>query len=151
MTRRECPFLLLGVEPVLDLERRRRASAERTSSSRAEGSGTYNVGERDHADLIGQAKIHVGSAHETMVSRTREKRMAHRLPDAETDTRGDTAVEALDAVLAVDVRERVGDRRLGGAVRVSGGRLGHRLHLGGFYVKSVGRPNLEIVLYFPSR
>lgn len=129
MTRRECPFLLLGVEPVLDLERRRRASAERTSSSRAEGSGTYNVGERDHADLIGQAKIHVGSAHETMVSRTREKRMAHRLPDAETDTRGDTAVEALDTVLAVDVRERVGDRRLGRAVRVSGGRLGHRLHL----------------------
>jgi hypothetical protein len=32
MTRRECPFLLLGVEPVLDLERRRRVSALRTSS-----------------------------------------------------------------------------------------------------------------------
>ena len=151
MTRRECPFLLLGVEPVLDLERRRRVSAERTSSSRAEDSGTHDVGERDHADLNGQAKfVWVSSRNNPKLS-VQEKEDAYRLPDAETDTRGDTAVEALDAVLAVDVRERVGDRRLGGAVRVSGGRLGHRLHLGGFYVKSVGRPNLEIVLYFPSR
>lgn len=77
--------------------------------------------------------------------------MAHRLPDAETDTRGDTAVEALDAVLAVDVRERVGDRRLGGAVRVSGGRLGHRLHLvrGRVYVMSVGRLRSKAFHHLP--
>lgn len=43
---------------------------------------------------------------------------ADGLPDTETDTRGDTAVEALHAVLGVDVAEGVADSHLLGAVGI---------------------------------
>lgn len=43
-----------------------------------------------------------------------ERDHADGLPDAKTDTRGDTTVEALDTVLFVDVRQCVQDRQLFG-------------------------------------
>ena len=47
-----------------------------------------------------------------------ERDHAHGLPHAQADTRHDTAVEAFDAGLAVDVLERVADGHLLGPVRV---------------------------------
>ena len=58
----------------------------------------------------------------------RKRDHANRLPDAEGNTRCNTAVESPDAVLLVDEGESIEDRQLGGSVRV-GSSLGHRLHL----------------------
>lgn len=81
-----------------------------------------DVRERNHADLSAQNEI---SIQET--GKKREKSGTNGLPDSEPDARGDTAVEALDAALLVDVRERVEHGQLRRSV--DGGVLRHRLHL----------------------
>ena len=58
----------------------------------------------------------------------RERNHAHRLPDTEADTGGNTTVETFDSVLLVDEAESVEYRQLGGSVRVGSG-LRHGLHL----------------------
>lgn len=42
----------------------------------------------------------------------RERHHAHRLPDAKSNTRRDTTIKTLDAVLLVDVLERADDSQL---------------------------------------
>ena len=54
---------------------------------------------------------------------------ANCLPDTKTNTRGNTTVQPLEAVLGVDVLQCVEYGELGRAVGIGGSSLGHTLHL----------------------
>jgi len=86
------------------------------------------VTSNEHGGILIPTKRKVQSLFHPFLDVVRERNHAHRLPDTEADTRSNTTVETFDAVLLVNVAERVEYRQLGGSVRVSSS-FGHGLHL----------------------